>query len=349
MSFLYQTKWEDLSEKTIRTTSGSVEGAILRIKAYTDNRVPSQEPDVSPNPSPTPSAPPSYSPLPAVSPDPSSTPSPTPSQEPTVATLTALKLDREKLTLQIGKQTSLTATPTYSAEGATPWMVYWKSDHPEVASVNDCGEIIAKKTGKAVITVYNGTVRATCTVVVPPDKPKVTASVSGKKLKLSWKKVSGASGYAIYRLNGGSYKRIKTVKASTRRVTLALADGKQAYSYRVCAYRTIDGKKYYGGKSGVKTAVSTVSSLQAKAVRGKGIKLTWKSLKTVDGYVIYRKTEKNGSYKKIKTAADKKSSGYTDKTAKKGKTYYYRIRAYRLLDGKKVYGSYARNRKVKAK
>lgn len=84
-------------------------------------------------------------------------------------------------------------------------------------------------------------------------------------------------------------------------------------------------------------------------MRGKGIKLTWKSLKTVDGYVIYRKTGKNGSYKKIKTAADKKSSGYTDKTAKKGKTYYYRIRAYRLLDGKKVYGSYARNRKVKAK
>lgn len=349
VSFLYQTKWEDLSEKTIRTTSGSVEGAILRIKAYTDNRVPSQEPDVSPNPSPTPSASPSYSPSPAVSPDPSSTPSPTPSQEPTVATLTALKLDREKLTLQIGKQTSLTATPTYSAEGATPWMVYWKSDHPAVASVNDCGEIIAKKTGKAVITVYNGTVRATCTVVVPPDKPKVTASVSGKKLKMSWKKVSGASGYAIYRLNGGNYKRIKTVKASTRQVTLALADGKQAYSYRVCAYRTIDGKKYYGGKSGVKTAVSTVPSLQAKAVRGKGIKLTWKSLKTVDGYVIYRKTGKNGSYKKIKTTADKKRSGYTDKTAKKGKTYYYRIRAYRLLDGKKVYGSYAQNRKVKAK
>ena len=349
VSFLYQTKWEDLSEKTIRTTSGSVEGAILRIKAYTDNRVPSQEPDVLPNPSPTPSASPSYSPSHAVSPDPSSTPSPTPSQEPTVATLTALKLDREKLTLQIGKQTSLTATPTYSAEGATPWMVYWKSDHPEVASVNDCGEIITKKTGKAVITVYNGTVRATCTVVVPPDKPKVTASVSGKKLKLSWKKVSGASGYAIYRLNGGSYKRIKTVKASTRQVTLALADGKQAYSYRVCAYRTIDGKKYYGGKSGVKTAVSTVSSLQAKAVRGKGIKLTWKSLKTVDGYVIYRKTGKNGSYKKIKTAADKKSGGYTDKTAKKGKTYYYRIRAYTLVDGKKVYGSYTQGIKVKVK
>ena len=349
VSFLYQTKWEDLSEKTIRTTSGSVEGAILRIKAYTDNRVPSQGPDVSPNPSPTPSASPSYSPSHAVSPDPSSTPSPTPSQEPAVATLTALKLDREKLTLQIGKQTSLTATPTYSAEGATPWMVYWKSDHPEVASVNDCGEIIAKKTGKAVITVYNGTVRATCTVVVPPDKPKVTASVSGKKLKLSWKKVSGASGYAIYRLNGGSYKRIKTVKASTRQVTLALADGKQAYSYRVCAYRTIDGKKYYGGKSGVKTAVSTVSSLQAKAVRGKGIKLTWKSLKTVDGYVIYRKTGKNGSYKKIKTAADKKSGGYTDKTAKKGKTYYYRIRAYTLVDGKKVYGSYTQGIKVKVK
>lgn len=337
VSFLYETKWEDLSEQTIQTASGSVEGAILRIKAYTDDRVPSQEPSATPSPSPAPSATPTVS------------PSPMPSQEPTVATLTALKLDRENLTLQIGKQTSLTATPTYSAANATPWMVYWKSDHPEVASVNDCGEITAKKTGKAVITVYNGTVRATCTVIVPPDKPKVTATVSGKKLKLSWKKVSGASGYAIYRLSGDSYKRIKTVKASTKQVTLALANGKQAYSYCVCAYWTIDGKKYYGGKSGVKTAVPEAASLQAKAVRGKGIRLTWQSLKTVDGYVIYRKTGKNGSYKKIKTAADKKSSGYTDKTAKKGKTYYYRIRTYRLLDGKKVYGSYTQTIKVKAK
>lgn len=337
VSFLYETKWEDLSEQTIQTASGSVEGAILRIKAYTDDRVPAQEPADTPSPSPAPSATPTVS------------PSPMPSQEPTVATLTALKLDRENLTLQIGKQTSLTATPTYSAANATPWMVYWKSDHPEVASVNDCGEITAKKTGKAVITVYNGTVRATCTVIVPPDKPKVTATVSGKKLKLSWKKVSGASGYAIYRLSGDSYKRIKTVKASTKQVTLALANGKQAYSYCVCAYWTIDGKKYYGGKSGVKTAVPEAASLQAKAVRGKGIRLTWQSLKTVDGYVIYRKTGKNGSYKKIKTAADKKSSGYTDKTAKKGKTYYYRIRTYRLLDGKKVYGSYTQTIKVKAK
>lgn len=333
VSFLYETKWEDLSEQTIQTASGSVEGAILRIKAYTDDRVPSQEPADTPSPSPTPTV----------------SPSPMPSQEPTVATLTALKLDRENLTLQIGKQTSLTATPTYSAANATPWMVYWKSDHPEVASVNDCGEITAKKTGKAVITVYNGTVRATCTVIVPPDKPKVTATVSGKKLKLSWKKVSGASGYAIYCLSGSSYKRIKTVKASTKQVTLALANGKQAYSYCVCAYRTIDGKKYYGGKSGVKTAVPEAPSLQAKALRGKGIRLTWQSLKTVDGYVIYRKTGKNGSYKKIKTAADKKSSSYTDKTAKKGKTYYYRIRTYRLLDGKKVYGSYTQTIKVKAK
>ena len=344
VSFLYQSQWEDLSEKTFKQSgSAQVVGVILRIKAYTDDRIPSQKPTDPPSPSTVPSASPSPSPAPTAS------PGPVPSQEPTVATLTALKLDREKLTLQIGRQTSLTATPTYSAANATPWMVYWKSDCPEVASVNDCGEITAKKTGKAVITVYNGTVRAECTVIVPPDKPKVIAAVSGKKLELSWKKVSGASGYAIYRLSGGSYKRIKTVKASTRQVTLALANGKQAYSYRVCAYRTIDGKKYYGGKSGVKSAVLAVSSLQAKAVRGKGIKLTWQSLKTVDGYVIYRKTGTSGGYKKIKTAADKKSSTYMDKIAKKGKMYYYRIRTYRLLDGKKVYGNYTQNIKVKAK
>ena len=264
VSFLYQTAWEDLSEKTIQTASGSVEGAVLRIKAYTDDREPSQTPTASPSPSPAPSVSPSPSPEPTVSPEPSQTPtaspSQTPSQEPEVATLTALQLDRTKLTLQIGKRASLTATPTYSAANATPWMVYWKSDHPKIVSVNACGEITAKKTGKAVITVYNGTVRAQCTVFVPPGKTKMTAAVSGKKTKLGWKKVSEAS-----------------------------------------------------------------------------------------GYVIYRKTGKKGSYKKIKTVKNKKTIKYTDKTVKKGKTYYYRIRAYTLLDGKKVYGSYTQGIKVKVK
>lgn len=264
VSFLYQTAWEDLSAKTIQTTSGSVEGAVLRIKAYTDDRVPSQTPTVSPSPSPAPSASPSLSPEPTVSPEPSQTPtappSQMPSQEPEVATLTALKLDKKKITLQIGMRASLTATPTYSAANATPWMVYWKSDHPKIASVNDCGEITAKKTGKAVITVYNGTVRAQCTVLVPPGKTKMTAAVSGKREKLGWKKVNGAS-----------------------------------------------------------------------------------------GYVIYRKTGKKGSYKKIKTVKNRKTINYTDKTVKKGKTYYYRIRAYTLVDGKKVYGSYTQGIKVKVK
>ena len=270
VSFLYQTAWEDLSEKTIQTTSGSAEGAVLRIKAYTDDRIPLPEPTVSPAPtvSPStsfaPSALPSPSPEPDVSPDPSQTPtaspSQTPSPEPEVATLTALKLDKKKITLQIGKQASLTATPTYSSVNATPWMVYWKSDHPKIASVNDCGEITAKKTGKAVITVYNGTVRAQCTVLVPPGRTKMTAAVSGKRAKLGWKKVSGAS-----------------------------------------------------------------------------------------GYVIYRKTGKKGSYKKIKTVKNRKTTKYTDKTVKKGKTYYYRIRAYTLVDGKKVYGSYTQGIKVKVK
>ena len=51
----------------------------------------------------------------------------------------------------------------------------------------------------------------------------------------------------------------------------------------------------------------------------------------------------------IKHFEEKAPSGTLRIHNKNGKTYYYRIRAYRLLDGKKVYGSYARNRKVKAK
>ncbi len=62
--------------------------------------------------------------------------------------------------------------------------------------------------------------------------------------------------------------------------------------------------------------------------------------------MLYRSTKKNSGYKKIATLKKSKKS-YTDKTVKKKKTYYYRIKAYKKLDGKTFYG--VKSVKVKIK
>lgn len=92
------------------------------------------------------------------------------------------------------------------------------------------------------------------------------------------------------------------------------------------------------------------------------IKLRWKKLSTpVSGYMIYRSTRKSSGYKKIKTVSSKTSS-YTNKRLKRGKTYYYKIRPYRTVKysyktskkktktlSRKAYGSYGYVKKIKTK
>lgn len=81
------------------------------------------------------------------------------------------------------------------------------------------------------------------------------------------------------------------------------------------------------------TAPGTVKILSVKNKTTKAA-ITWKKVSGATGYEIYR-CKAGGSYKKIKTT---KSLSYTDKGVKAGYTYSYKIRAYKTVKGKKVYG-----------
>ncbi len=73
-------------------------------------------------------------------------------------------------------------------------------------------------------------------------------------MKLTWKKVSGASGYEIYMKTGnGKYKKIKIVgNAKTLSFTKSGLSKKKSYSFRIRAYTKVDRNKVYGAYSNVK-------------------------------------------------------------------------------------------------
>lgn len=54
-------------------------------------------------------------------------------------------------------------------------------------------------------------------------------------------------------------------------------------------------------------------------------KIKWSELSEADGYCISRATSANGTYSRIAVVDD---LSYVDKSVKKGKTYYYRVRGY---------------------
>ena len=71
------------------------------------------------------------------------------------------------------------------------------------------------------------------------------------------------------------------------------------------------------------------------------IKITWEPLSGVDGYQIYRATSKSGTYSKVTSVTGASKSSYINEGRTCGKTYYYKLRAYKRINGKTVYSKFS--------
>ena len=89
------------------------------------------------------------------------------------------------------------------------------------------------------------------------------------------------------------------------------------------------------------TRPKAVRNVKAKATK-KGIRITWKKVSGANGYYIYRSTKKKSGYKKIHVVKKGKTQSYLDKKARKGKTYYYKIRTYKKAGGKKMQSNWSK-------
>ncbi len=115
---------------------------------------------------------------------------------------------------------------------------------------------------------------------------------------------------------------------------------------------TIKGKGNYAGTITktftIKPKKATLKT--ATSPKTKQLKVTWTADKTTTGYQIqYSTSSKFTSGNKTKTITKNSTATATIKNLTKGKTYYVRIRAYKTIDGKKVYGAYSTVKKVKIK
>ena len=93
-------------------------------------------------------------------------------------------------------------------------------------------------------------------------------------------------------------------------------------------------------------APGKVKVTSVKNVKGKKISTKWKKVKGAKGYQLQYALNKK--FKKKKSIQTKKTK-YTIKKLKKKKTYYIRVRAYKMNGKKKVYGKWSKVKKVKRK
>ena len=194
---------------------------------------------------------------------------------------------------------TVTAT-SYTNTGAKAGTTYYY----KVKAVSSAGE-------SAYSNVVSG--RATVTTLT------MGHSASSGKPQLTWKAVSGAASYRVYRATtkNGAYTVINTTKALTyTNVGAALGT---TYYYKVEALNAAG--KSMGFSAIVEGKVAPVLAVGYSCVSGKP-QLTWKAVPGATEYQVYRSTQQNSGYSKINTTT---STSYVNTGAKAGTTYSYRI------------------------
>ena len=180
---------------------------------------------------------------------------------------------------------------------------------------------------------------------LPDLKAPASISVSlssYNSIRASWSKVNGAAGYYVYYKKNGwsSYKYLgRTTKLSYKKTGL---ENGAKYSFRVYPYLISNGKRYKDSSRKTSSYIYTLKKISKPAVSGASdsyIKISWNNISGESGYQIAKSKYSNKEFEVVKTVSSKYSS-YKLK-ATKNKKYYYKVRAYRTVDGKKVCGPWS--------
>ena len=179
----------------------------------------------------------------------------------------------------------------------------------------------------------NGTAGAWSSVVSVTYKQTLSApAVTGGndaqgRPTLTWKAVTGAAKYEVYRARSkdGDYIKYSTVTGTSYTNTSYIENG-NTYYYKV---RALDANGTAGAWSSV-VSVTYKQTLPAPTVTGGNDAqgrptLTWKAVSGAAKYEVYRARSKDGTYTKYSTTT---GTAYTNSSyLTSGATYYYKVRA----------------------
>ena len=257
-------------------------------------------------------------------------------------------------TVKAGKAVGLASIPKLSSasnttsgiqlkwskvSGATGYILYRKTGTGSWSRIADIknGSTVSyiDKTAKSGTT-YTYTIRAysgkhtsdwktTKTIKRLADPTVSSASNITAGVQVKWSKVTGATGYIVYRKNGsGSWNRVADIKSgSTVSYTDKTAKSGTTYTYTVRAYSGSTMGDWSSTKTIKRLANPTVSSASNITA---GVQVKWAKTAGATGYVVYRKTG-TGSWSRLATIKSGSTTSYTDKSAKPGTNYSYTVRA----------------------
>ena len=241
-----------------------------------------------------------------------------------------------------------TKTVTGSAKGTISFV----SKDATIASVgSSTGVVTGKKVGTVTVTVkaaattnYNAATKAVTIKVLPAATTSVTCTNLAKGIKVTWKKVTGATGYYVYR-NDTQIKKITSGSTVTLTDTAAATNGKK-YVYKVVAFAGTGKSTLSKSKTIYLVKQPAISSVTNSAAGKMTVK--WAKNSTATGYEIQYSTSSTfASGKKTVTATGASTVSKVIGSLTKGKTYYVRLRTYKTVSGTKYYSAWSAKKSLK--
>ena len=284
--------------------------------------------------------------------------------------VTSIKIDKSELRLKENEGSQLKAQ-VFPAQ-ATNQTIAWSVTKKGVVEVDQNGKIKVVGTGNTTVIAKSPEGPSTaCKITVL--KGSNTAKLGDFKLKLV-EKTAGRNVLKYTRCKGATeckvFRGVKRPDGTFKWSFYKSQSGQlcgggwidddvelgSTYYYKVVVKKeyvrdsfdfvTLDEKT-----SNIVKVTNGTLTLSGKQKNKKSNTLSWNKLKREDtknqGYVIYRKTNNDKKYKKLKEVT---KNSYTDKSIKKKKKYSYKVRMFYVNeDGKRGYSPYSNGITIKVK
>ncbi len=170
-------------------------------------------------------------------------------------------------------------------------------------------------------------------------------------MTLWWTKIKGADGYELFVYDEAKKDYVKLATTTSRKHKLTKLTGGTTYKYKVRAFKKVNDCPVYGEFSDEKStttkpAKAVISSVKADV---KSATVSWKEVTGASGYRVFYTTDKDFDYAKKIVIKDEKARSYKVEKLKSGKTYYFKVRGYKVYNGKNVYGNLSSVKSAKIK
>ena len=279
--------------------------------------------------------------------------------------VTGVTLNKSSLNLGVGGSEVLSATVLPA--DATNKQVTWLSSTPSVATVSQSGVVTGVKEGTTQISVItaDGSKTAICSVTVSGQAQTEPGTQTGGIIDPATGKTAAATfsgmdielDYTSTAYNGSDKEPGVSIQDVFGNDLTEDVDYTLDYYNNLTVGKAtviVSGKgKYAGVIAGVRFTIKpkTVTVKSVKKASSRKLNVVWASHKTqTTGFQVrYATTKKfkSGTYKTV-TLTSKSATSKALTKLKAGKTYYVKVRAYKTVDGKKIYSSWSKVKSAKA-